>query len=832
MADNTLFTKKKDSNLIIVQIYVDDVIYGSTCQEMCDDFTKIMHDEFEISMMEKLNFFLGLQIKQLDDGIFFNQSKYIKEILNKFRLEDSKPMKTPMSMETKLTRDEEGEFVDNTKYRGMIGSLLYLTASRPDIMFSVCLCAHFQEDPKTSHLEAVKRIFQYIEGTTHLEFWYPKGSSIETIVYTNSNHVRDYVDLKSISGVCTLMEYCLTSWFSKKQTALAISTIEAEYVSTEKACQQALWMKQALVEYGVRLDDIPIMCDNKGAIDLSKNFVQHLRTKHIEIRHHFLRDNVQKGNISIEKVSSKDNIADILTKPLKREPFNYLRLACYVAASDISSLQVTANDWWQVRGGSLIWQFSFKDGLDAMLENGPWFIRNNPLISKKWNPDVNFIKEDVGNVSVWVKLYGVPMAVLSEDGLSDIATKIDLVIYLLYYVLHQLVSRAKVPVKMAPRRTRPVDEVYEQEFEQRIMTRLEKWLNQFTNQMNDMMNPRRRGDRNGRKSEGKESKNPFFEGDDSSLFVERKEWEDDRVADDDYEEGPAFDDDPYEEEIVSGDVGEVVEGSEIPEAMFPLLEEFSDVFPGELPDALSHLCDIQHHIDLDPGSQFPNTPHDRMSPGEHEELRRQDFVKGLPYHGDLFDDDLVGNSRTNFVYSWGNDEGPSIKERTLLFLEAQDRVKEKGKKCSSSKVFGQLLDECPKNIISDAEKNLKNPRQAARGVQVVVKYDELNTNMRYLKSGGMGPNSDVFLSKHGFLNVESSCTSTTHIVERIDKVERQIIDEKLTLVDDDGKPLPKVVSTKNMDSNSKIEDVVDDLTVFMASISLKRDADSGYCINS
>ncbi|GJZ05222.1 retrovirus-related pol polyprotein from transposon TNT 1-94 [Tanacetum coccineum] len=258
---------------------------------MCDDFAKIMHDEFEMSMMGELNFFLGLQIKQLDDGIFFNQSKYIKEMLKKFGLEDSKPIKTPMSTETKLTRDEEG-------------SLLYLTASRPNIMFSVCLCARFQEDPKTSHLEAVKRIFRYIKGTTHLGLWYPKGSDIETIVYVDSDHAGDYVDRKSTSGVCTFMGYCLTSWFSKKQTALAISTTEAEYVSAGKACQQALWMKQALIDYGVRLDDIPIMCDNKGAIDLSKNPVQHSRTKHIEIRHHFLRDNVQKGNISIEKVSS------------------------------------------------------------------------------------------------------------------------------------------------------------------------------------------------------------------------------------------------------------------------------------------------------------------------------------------------------------------------------------------------------------------------------------------------------------------------------------------------------------------------------------------------
>nr|GEX86768.1 copia protein [Tanacetum cinerariifolium] len=199
-------------------------------------------------------------------------------MLKKFVLEDSKPMKTPMSIETKLTRDEKGESIDNTKYKGMIG------------------------------------------------LWYPKGSGIETIVYADSDHARDYVDRKITSSVCTFIGCFLTSWFSKKQIALAIFTTEAKYVSAGKAYQQALWMKQALVDYSVRLDDIPIMCDNKGAIDLSKIPVQHSRTKHTEIRHHFLRDNVQRGNISIEKVSSEDNTADILTKSLKRKPFNYLRL--------------------------------------------------------------------------------------------------------------------------------------------------------------------------------------------------------------------------------------------------------------------------------------------------------------------------------------------------------------------------------------------------------------------------------------------------------------------------------------------------------------------------
>ncbi|GJU49324.1 hypothetical protein Tco_1218879 [Tanacetum coccineum] len=200
-----------------------------------------------------------------------------------------------MSSETKLTRDADGESVGNTKYRGMIGSLLYLTASRPDIMFTVCLCARFQEDLKSSHLEAVKRIFRYIKGTTHLGLWYPKGTGIETIVYADSDHAGDFVNRKSTNSVCMFMECCLTSWFSKKQTALVISTTKAEYISAGKACQRALWMKQALVDCDIKLDDIPVLCDNKGTIDLSKKPILHSRTKHIEIHHYFLRDNVQKG---------------------------------------------------------------------------------------------------------------------------------------------------------------------------------------------------------------------------------------------------------------------------------------------------------------------------------------------------------------------------------------------------------------------------------------------------------------------------------------------------------------------------------------------------------
>ncbi|GJS09895.1 retrovirus-related pol polyprotein from transposon TNT 1-94 [Tanacetum coccineum] len=207
-----------------------------TCQDMCDEFAQIMHDEFEMSIMGELNFFLGLQIKQMEDGIFFNQSKYIKEMLKKFGLEDSKPIKTPMSSDTKLTKDEECESVDSTKYRGMI-------------------------------------------GTTHLGLWYPKGTDIKTLVYADSDHAGDYVDRKSTSGICTFVGCCLTSWFSKKQTALAIYTTEAEYVSAEKACQQALWMKQALIDY----DHWNGSCEPAGMEPPSPFYIA--TSKHLALKH-------------------------------------------------------------------------------------------------------------------------------------------------------------------------------------------------------------------------------------------------------------------------------------------------------------------------------------------------------------------------------------------------------------------------------------------------------------------------------------------------------------------------------------------------------------------
>ena len=286
--DTTLFIKPNDKDMFISQIYVDDIIFGATYGSLCEEFAKSMHSEFEISMMGELNFFPGLQIKQLKESTFINQAKYIRDLLKKYNLEDVKEKSTPMGSSIKLDMYETGKPVDQTKYRGMIGSLLYLISSRPNIMYSVCLYARFQACPKESHLNAVKRIFRYLKGTIEIGLWYPKGDNFELICYSDADFGGCKIDRKSTSGTCHFLGHSLVSWHSKKQNSVALSTTEVEYIAAGLGCAQVLWMKQALSDYGLTFSHVPIKCDNTSAISISMNLMQHSRTKHIEIRHHFL----------------------------------------------------------------------------------------------------------------------------------------------------------------------------------------------------------------------------------------------------------------------------------------------------------------------------------------------------------------------------------------------------------------------------------------------------------------------------------------------------------------------------------------------------------------
>ncbi|KAK2382297.1 putative mitochondrial protein [Trifolium repens] len=335
--DTTLFIKRKGKDVLLVQIYVDDIIFGSTNPSLVKSFSNLMQGEFEMSMMGELTYFLGLQIKQLDEGTFIYQTKYCLELLKKFEMTDSKHMDTSMASTCALSKDEEGKDVEITKYRGIIGSLLYLTASRPDIMFSVCMCARYQSCPKESHLKAVKRILKYLKGTSNFGLWYSKGNDCSLVGYSDSDFAGCKLDRKSTSGTCHLFCNCLVSWHSKKQVSVALSTAEAEYVAAGSCCSQILWLKQQLLDYDLKLQRVPILCDNTSGINLTKNPVLHSRTKHIEIRHHFLRDHVEKGDVVFEHVESKNQLADIFTKPLATEPFVYIRGELGIL--DISNLE-------------------------------------------------------------------------------------------------------------------------------------------------------------------------------------------------------------------------------------------------------------------------------------------------------------------------------------------------------------------------------------------------------------------------------------------------------------------------------------------------------------
>ena len=208
----------------------------------------------------------------------------------------------------------------------MIGSLLYVTASRPDVMQAVGQVARFQAAPKETHVIAVKRIFRYLKGTMDFGLWYAKGNELDLLAYSDADWAGCVDDRKSTSGAAFFLGNCLVSWSSKKQSSVSLSTAEAEYIAAAACCTQILWMKQNLQDLQVTYDEpIPILCDNTSAISISKNPVMHSKTKHIPIKYHFLREQVTEKHIKLEYIETKEQIADIFTKPLPKGTFEYLR---------------------------------------------------------------------------------------------------------------------------------------------------------------------------------------------------------------------------------------------------------------------------------------------------------------------------------------------------------------------------------------------------------------------------------------------------------------------------------------------------------------------------
>ncbi|GKB59333.1 putative ribonuclease H-like domain-containing protein, partial [Tanacetum coccineum] len=323
--DQTLFIKKQKGDILLVQIYVYDIIFGSTKKELCTEFKKLIKDKFQMSSMGELTFFLGLQVQQKKDGIYISRDKYVDEILRKFNYTDVKSTSTPVDLEKPLVKDGDATDVDEHLYRSMIRSLMYLTASRPDIMFVVCKCARFQVTPKTSHLLAMKRIFRYLKGKPTLGLWYSRDSRFELVAYIDSDYARVTQDRKSTTRGCQFLGNRLISWNCKKQTMIVTSTTKAEYVVATSCCRQVLWIQNQLLDYGYNFMNTVIYIDNNSTICIIENAVQHSKTKHIEIRHHFINDcNAKRLIQMVDKIDTRHNVADLLTKGFDAGRFQYL----------------------------------------------------------------------------------------------------------------------------------------------------------------------------------------------------------------------------------------------------------------------------------------------------------------------------------------------------------------------------------------------------------------------------------------------------------------------------------------------------------------------------
>ncbi|GJX95157.1 retrovirus-related pol polyprotein from transposon TNT 1-94 [Tanacetum coccineum] len=297
--DPTLFIRREGKELLLVQIYVDDIIFAASTPKLCDLFAKII-------------------------GIFINQSKYALESLKKYGFDSCDPVDTPMVEKSKLDEDKEGKAVDLSHYRSMIGTLLYLTASRPDLQFVICMCARYQARPTEKHLHAVKRIFRYLKGIVNWGLWYLKDSSITLTAFADADHADCQDTRRSTSGSMQFLGDRLVSWSSKRQKSFAISSTETEKIAMSGSFAQILWMRSQLTDYGLGFNKIPMYCDNKSAIALCCNNVQYSRLKHIDIRFHFIKEHVENGVIELYFVNTEYQLANIFTKPLARERIEFL----------------------------------------------------------------------------------------------------------------------------------------------------------------------------------------------------------------------------------------------------------------------------------------------------------------------------------------------------------------------------------------------------------------------------------------------------------------------------------------------------------------------------
>ena len=324
-SEPTLYTQvNKHGEILILCLYVDDLIFTGNLS--INDFKTTMKTEFEMTDLGLMKYFLGIEVKQSKKGIFISQSKYVFDVLKRFRMLNCKSAATPVATGTKLSRNDEGSGVDPTEFKRLVGSLMYLIATRLDILYAVSLISRFMEAPKASHWQVGKRILRYIAGTAEYGILYSSNSEFKLIGFTDSDFAGSQDDRKSTSGYVFNLGSGEIAWSSKKQQIVTLSSAEAEYVAATSAACQSVWMRRILSDLQhAQNQPTEIFCDNKSAIALSKNHVFHKRSKHIDTRFHFIRELVNGKQICLEFCKSNEQLADVFTKPLAKDVFEFHR---------------------------------------------------------------------------------------------------------------------------------------------------------------------------------------------------------------------------------------------------------------------------------------------------------------------------------------------------------------------------------------------------------------------------------------------------------------------------------------------------------------------------
>jgi len=333
----TLFVKNNlEGRMPIVSLYVDDLMYNGNDFEMFDSFKHFMQRNFAMTDLGKMRYFHGVEVKQYEEGIFISQYKYYTEILERFDMESCNMVCNPIVTGCKLVKNEKARATDACKYKQMVGCLMYLLATRLDLAYSVCLVARYMERPTEMHLSAIKRILRYLKGTASYGILYTKREEVKLTGWSDSDYAGDIDDRKSTSGYVFMIGDSAIAWSSKKQPIVTLSTTEAEYVATTSC--QGIWLRRILQQLNEDQKKVTtIHYDNSSSIKLSKNLVMHGRCKHIDVRFHFLRDLAKDGIMELKHCNSQDQLADIMTKPLKLETFCNLRTKHGIVDGSIES---------------------------------------------------------------------------------------------------------------------------------------------------------------------------------------------------------------------------------------------------------------------------------------------------------------------------------------------------------------------------------------------------------------------------------------------------------------------------------------------------------------